>query len=334
MQRTKAIANNVRFSSNKKKVFLTFDVEDAANKQAAMPLLYNILQITEKCNLRGLFFVTGQIAKVIRLYPGILRLLASHKIGYHSADHFVRSIVETADVGSYDKAIKELLRRETSPTNPTSDDSKGSNGIESVRQIFSNKNIESFRAPSFCWTPAHLEALNRLDFRFDFSTEILNVPFFYKEITFYPYPALIFDEINFRSLVKGSIKFLLRFLRDKYLVILFHPHLLTSTEAWNILNNPSSKDLDSRNLKAVIEIKEALILLELFLRTLGFLEKIGLIIVTPDLEKSRVNLRTKEIDIEKIYETTARRYRDYGNYTPRFLLDHFYIYFGNEHKKA
>jgi len=319
---------------SKKRVFLTFDIEDIVNMQCSIRSLQNVLHLLESHNLRGLFFVTGNMTEKILLRPEILRLLKLNEIGYHATSHSVRPrIFEFTDVQSYQEAVEESIRRETTHVNPNTGDSQGEGGIVVLRQIFSDRNIESFRAPSFCWTPTHLGALSRLGFRFDFSTEILKIPFFHKGITFYPYPALIIDEMNLKLFILDSIKFVFHFLKEKYTVILVHPHQFMTKQEWDAPHS-GSKGFNEVNLKSEEEIKKGFILLELFLGTLSFLKKIKLIDVTPNLERSEVSLRTDEIDIEKIYQTVASRYKKYGGYSPKFLLRHFYLYFGCDDEKT
>ena len=79
---------------NQRTVFLTFDVEgppfqeDLINHKSLDSLL-SILQLLDKCDLRGLFFITGSVAEKIGCYPKILKLLEKHEIGYHSTTHSV-----------------------------------------------------------------------------------------------------------------------------------------------------------------------------------------------------------------------------------------------------
>lgn len=317
--------------SPKRKVFLTFDVEDIINMQCSMRSLHEIFRLLEKYDLRGLFFITGNMAEKIRHYPEILRLLKAHEIGYHGTNHSVKGqILEFTDVESYTEAIEESLRRETSHVDPYTGKIGGKGGILILRQIFSGKNVISFRAPRFCWTPPHLEALRRLDFLFDFSTQIFNFLVFYKGITFYPYPVLIIEGMNKRVFIKHLIIFLFRFLKEKYAVICIHPHRFMYSGEWDAFNCDNLKENYQINLKVPKEVRNSFFLFELFLGILNFLRKIKLIDVTPCMKKSKVSLNTKEIDIEKICQMSVSRSKEYTGYNPKFLLSHYYHYFGSE----
>ena len=79
-------------------IYLTFDCEDFINVRS-MLALHRILELLQKYDVKGLFFLTGHMAEKIRNFPKILDLLENHEIGYHSSAHSVHpTIVEYTDV--------------------------------------------------------------------------------------------------------------------------------------------------------------------------------------------------------------------------------------------
>jgi hypothetical protein len=99
-----------------RKILLTFDVEDFMNERS-ITALQIILEILNRCELTGLFFLTGHMSEKLASYRKILNLLGKHQIGYHSSSHSVRpTILEYTDTADYDKAFLESFRRESSHT--------------------------------------------------------------------------------------------------------------------------------------------------------------------------------------------------------------------------
>ena len=126
----------------------------------------------------------------MRDFPEILNLLEGHEIGYHSSSHSVHpNIFEYTDVENYDVAYKASLERECSRINPLTGKIEGPGGFLLLKEVFPKKKIVAFRAPGFCWSPPHLDALSDMGFQFDFSASLSRVPVSYKNVTFYPFPA-------------------------------------------------------------------------------------------------------------------------------------------------
>ena len=146
----------------------------------------------KKEKLKGTFFITGAVAEKLNSFKDVLSALSEHDIGYHSTSHSVRpTIFEYTDIPDYREAVKNALKRETSHVDALTGEAKGEGGIIALRELFPHKRIVSFRAPGFCWSPPHLEALKTVGIEYDFSANLSSRKVCYNGITFYPYPLVI-----------------------------------------------------------------------------------------------------------------------------------------------
>ena len=137
-------------------IYLTFDCEDFITARSIFAL-QRILQLLQKYDVKGLFFLTGHMAKKISVFSEVFDLLEGHEIGYHSSAHSVRPIiVEYTDVEDYALACRFSLKRETSYVNPLTGECEGKGGILLLKDLFSNNQVISFRAPGNSWSPPHL----------------------------------------------------------------------------------------------------------------------------------------------------------------------------------
>ena len=208
-----------------RKLILTFDVEDFINSNE-MNAIYLVLKILAKYNFRALFFITGHVAEKLKNYPALMDLLENHEIGFHSSGHSVHpTIPEYTDVEKYEQAYLISLEREASHINPLTGIPEGKGGIHQLKNLFSSKRIEAFRAPGMSWTPPNLEALKKLGIKFDFSSKIpYSEPRNYKGITFYPYTFIQKWDGSF-----SDYQCLLSALsRQKISILDLHPTLLAS----------------------------------------------------------------------------------------------------------
>jgi len=309
---------------------LTFDVEGPPQREDFMEpeilgVLYRLLMLLKKQDLRALFFITGSIAEKLVSYPMILELLKDHEIGYHSSSHSVKPrIFEYTDVESYGNAVEASIEREGSSIDPLTGDIVGKGGILALREIFPEKKIDSFRAPFLCWSPPHLEALRKLDFHFDFSADLCNIPILYKGITFMPYPTAI--DLMFHNL---DIIFK-RILNEKFVVLLGHPShtIFRHTNTLDQHNNPFYPVQIER--RSQIATQTEFLEWELFLSGLCQLQKVGLIKVNSQLEESQTPLDLEKVDVTKIYETSLRAPKKIYGTKPKFLLSHFYHFLRHE----
>jgi hypothetical protein len=266
------------------------------------------------------------MAEKISNFPKILDLLESHEIGYHSSAHSVRpTIVEYADVKDYALAQRISLKRETSHINPLTGECEGKGGILLLKDLFPNKRVNSFRAPGFCWSPPHLEALKELGIRFDFSTDLSPTPIFYRGITFYPRPcATTFDIMNvfrytfiFKSLVESRLA-----------VLSFHPNHFVNINYWDsayFSGNP--KRLCQAKARSWTDTKAILRKFELFLKRFSLLQKSSMLTFTPSLEKSRKELIFTKESVIKAYQISISWGKNSFGYNPKFVRKHFEKFF-------
>ncbi len=318
-------------------LFLTFDVEDFINEQSFFALK-KILDILDKAELRGLFFITGHMADKLKSYPEITTRLENHEIGYHSTAHSVRPIItEYTDVENYQKSIEISLKRETSRISPTTGEVLGSGGLLSLRALFPKKSITSFRAPGFSWSPPLLEALRKLEVIHDFSTCLKTGPLFYKGIFFYPFPMVLCPPDGYYPLnLRTAATSLKNALTKGTVVLLLHPTSLSLQDHWDSIyfqGNPGilvpAKPRDEEEEKRLI--KAFSLLVE---RIKGF-KRIGLLDVTPSFTLTVKGLEPTEELEEKLYFFGIRWGIENFNYNPRFLHAHYKRFFNliDESKK-
>jgi hypothetical protein len=315
-------------------VFLTFDCEDFINPQSTYALK-RILELLQKYDLRAIFFLTGHMCEKFKNYPQILDLLEKHEIGYHSSAHSVHpTIFEYTDVEDYDEACKISLERETSRIDPLTGKMEGRGGLLLLKDVFPNKPIVAFRAPGFCWSPPHLDALEKLGIRFDFSTGLSTVPIHYRNITFYPHPVLgtgvLFSTVSpFGKLSGFEIANLVeKSIRLGSMVSIIHPHNFVDAENWDLdylTGNP--EHLHSVPTKSWQQISIILRGFEVFLRRVSFLANSKALEVTPPLRKGTSKTHFTKKQILRSYRRSTSWPRKSFNYTPRFLLKHFFKYF-------
>lgn len=280
-----------------------------------------VLRLLKKYDFEALFFITGHMAGKLSRFPEILELLRSHEIGYHSSSHSVRpTIFEYTDVESYEEAYQLSIERETAHINPLTGEIEGKGGIEFLRGLFPSKSIVAFRAPGFCWSPPHLEALVKLGIKFDFSAYVSPRPVFYKGVTFFPYPIVVDGFVGYRRfqlISKGGI-----------VVLDSHPSFLVNQDHWDIgYHSGNPQELVEVEPRSRIERGSLLFDFELLLKQMKLLEKMSLVEVRPDLGESRENVMVTEKAVEECYKRSVTWPRCFFGYEPRFLRSHFFRYF-------
>jgi peptidoglycan/xylan/chitin deacetylase (PgdA/CDA1 family) len=303
---------------------LTFDTEDFISQNSFTGLL-DLLKRLKKHNHRGLFFITGHMAEKLAEHPEVLEFLKDHEIGYHSSSHSVHpTIFEFTDMESYSEAHKISMLRETSHINPLTGVPEGAGGIYAVRKLFPSKEVASFRAPGFCWSPPHLEALRDLGVKYDFSTNISKEPFSHKGITFYPYPHIG----DWRSTFADYRIFWLSAIRDKFNVACLHPSLLVNQTEWDSIfwkENPSQ--ITYVPARSESDIKSIQKNIDSLLSHLSFLEKTTIASTNPLLKKSDKTLTFTKEDAARFYEFCVRWPHRYFDYEPKYLRSHFERFF-------
>jgi len=286
--------------------------------------LRRILQLLQKYNIRGLFFLSGHMTEKISNFPDILNMLKDHEIGYHSSAHTVRpTIVEYTDVKDYTLAGQISLKRETSHINPLTGKCEGKGGILLLRRVFPKNQVVSFRAPGFSWSPPHLEALKKIGIQFDFSTNLAPTPISYKGITFYSSPTLI-DTINpfkYRIVAKSLAQ-------SRLAVMDFHPSYFVNIDHWDSIYFSSNPErlypVKARKWK---ETTALLRKFELLLRCFSLSEKSSVITFTPPLEESEETPTFTKERVMKSYLASVNWTENYLGYKPRFQLEHFKEFF-------
>jgi hypothetical protein len=318
------------------KLFLTFDCEDFINNESTLAL-YRILELLQKYNLRGVFFITGKLGERLSKTPRILEFLSVHEVGYHSNSHSIHpTIFEYTDIESYETAIRVSLRRETAHIDPLTGKCNGIGGILQLRELLPDNEIVSYRAPGFCWSPPHLEALQKLGFRFDFSTNLWYTPIRYREITFYPFPETGY---GFMEMARNYGSSILRFRKNLFftnepvLTLVFHPHHVVMAKHWDYMYYSGNPDrIEKTPLEKSEYSNDVLYNFELFLKRLHYLTANGLIEITPPLRDGENKTNFTKLDVDRVYQKSISWPTRFFNYQPKYLHKHFLKYFNDTHE--
>jgi peptidoglycan/xylan/chitin deacetylase (PgdA/CDA1 family) len=288
-------------------------------------VLRRILESLRTYHIKGVFFITGHMAEKLESFPVIVDLLNRHEIGYHSSSHSVHpTIFEFTDVEDYKEAYETSLKRETSHINPCTGIVEGEGGIVALKKLFPGKEIRAFRAPGWCWTTPHVEAMRTLGVTFDFSADLSLARVSYKGITFYPYPVLG----NWRGRVSEYRVLSLSLARRKLSVIDVHPSMLVNKDDWDAIywsQNP--KQIIPPQPRSPDEIGQLLHNFDLLLRQTAELRKLGLIKTDPVLEESSEELKFTQSDVEHYYQQSVEWAVRYYSYRPKYLHRHFLRFF-------
>jgi hypothetical protein len=322
-----------------KEVFLTFDVEGPTENEDYFPresaeALLRVLAQMKRFRLTGLFFITGTVAEKLSQYPEIMDLLRNNLIGYHSSSHSSEPrIFEYTDVEDYQQAMEISMKRETSLIDPHTGNILGEGGIQQLRRIFHNNDVKFFRAPFLCWSPPHMECLKELGFKFDFSTNICDIPVQFKGLTMFPAPTIV-DTISEKvaSVVENQKRVFPRFLLTKMLtrrctVLLLHPSKLVCPYQVSRLELQSNTEIrfnKKKGSKATIN----LVAFGMLLSELSVLRRTGAIVVTPSPKMSSNNLDVRRIDAERLYMENTSICRRLFDYETKYMRSHFMKFFG------
>jgi hypothetical protein len=309
--------------------FLTFDTEDFISKNSIQGLL-RILDLLKKYELKSIFFITGHMIERLSYSPLAIDLLGDHEIGYHSSSHSVHpTIFEFTDVESYKGAYQNSLIRETAHINPLTGKVEGVGGIIALKSFFPQKKIVAFRAPGYCWTPPHLEALKDLGIVFDFSTRLSSNPISYKGITFYPFTVLS----NWQGGIQEQSYLQRLIMKHKTSVLTIHPSSMINQLSWDSIYYPSfskSKknppNLTQLPPRTPAEIASIFYKFELLLKHLKMLQKINFIKVTPELKIAKKTLNPTLPEALISYRKSLE-WAEGFEYKPTFLCNHFTAFF-------
>ena len=308
-----------------RKFLLTFDVEDFINPNA-ISALHRILEILQKYKLKAIFFITGHMAEKISNYPQIIEMLRNREVGYHSSSHSVHPIIpEYTDVKVYKKAYEISIQRETSHISPLTGKPEKEGGIHFLQDLFHPKKIRAFRAPGMCWTPPHLEALNSLGIKYDFSTNLtFSGPVLFKGITFYPYTVT--QQWNGTTYDYECL--LSSILRHEVTVFDLHPTLLVNQIEWDsVYYKGNPKTLSTAPRRPAKETAFLFNKFEILIKRINFLRKAKLIETNALFNTSNKKLNTNKEQVNRCYETSMQWSRKRFNYNPKFIRNHFYEFF-------
>lgn len=311
-------------------LFITFDTEDFISENS-IPGLKSTLELLKKHELTALFFITGNMAEKLCDFPDVVDLLREHQIGYHTSSHSIHpTVFEFTDVPSYEEAYQISIMRETSHIDPLSGKVEGKGGIHALRSLFQKKQIVAFRAPGYCWSPPHLEALKTLGITYDFSTNFSAKPVCFKGITFYPYTFMV---SNWQGGIVQHASLQRFTLARETLVLTVHPSKMVNQLDWDLIFyfkhansglNPSS--LAQPPARSPTEIAFIFHKFDLLLRHIRALQKIHFLKVTPALKPTNITLYPTLLIAKKSYAFSVAWTKGFG-YQPKFLYKHFVQFF-------
>jgi peptidoglycan/xylan/chitin deacetylase (PgdA/CDA1 family) len=289
------------------------------------------LELLKKHELTGLFFITGNMAEKLSNFPTTVNLLSEHQIGYHSSSHSIHpTLFEFTDVESYEEAYQTSLIRERGHINPLTGKIEGSGGIYALRALFPKKQVVAFRAPGYCWTPPHLEAMKSFGITHDFSTNISIEPIRYRGITFYPFTILL---ANWQGGIREHSRLQRITLKRKTSVLTIHPSTMVNALDWDLIYYPKHNNfkynpasLTQPSSRSPLETASKYQKFDLLLRHLSTLQKLKLLKVTPELKTTNNTLCPTSIDVEKCYKMSIIWAEGFG-YQPKFLHNHFFKFF-------
>ena len=307
------------------RLYLTFDVEDFINDRS-LDALYHVLKFLAQCRQKALFFITGHMAEKLSRFPRIVDLLEEHEIGYHSTSHSVHpNIFEYTDIESYEDAYQTSLSREVAHINPLSGTIEGRGGIETLRDVFSSKRIEAFRAPGFSWSPPHLEAVRQLGIKYDFSTNISKPPIKYRGINFFPFPSFI-DSVPLRGLLRSVMK-------KEVAVLDFHPNFIVNKYWWDsaFFSSRNPEKTSGVSPRTANQVRNMFRKFAKLLRTIQLLKKLKIVDSRGELEESEIELDLTKISITKVYSKITLWPMKQFNYKPRFISSHLSHFFECTH---
>jgi len=323
--------------SRPNQVLLTFDVEGPPQREdffeeTSLRCLKMVVELLEKNDFRGIFFITGSAAERIRKHSGLVEHLSRHEVGYHSASHSVKPrIFEYTDITSYEEAVASSFEREKSHINLENGQVDGNGGIMSLRQTFPHNSITCFRAPFLAWSPPHLEALRKLGIVFDFSSDISRQPLTFRGITFYPSP-LVIDGVEATFVHRGPEDIFPKplvniFLQRAVTVLLMHPSSLISTKSF-------VKNGESHVVAGDMKTKLVFSFLRLLFDWMRFLQEANFIEVTSSLSENWEPLNVEKVDVERIYQASVRAPKRLFNSDPKFIRSHYVRFFGQDKKET
>ena len=193
---------------------------------------------------------------------------------------------------------------------------EGAGGIHALQALFPKKHIVSFRAPGYCWSPPHLDALKTFGISYDFSAKLSSDLIAYRDVTFYPYPLFPDD---WRGGFRKHLHLQKFIMKRKVSVLTIHPSKLVNTSDWDLiyyskfnggkLNPEKLIQLPARN---PAEISCLFDKFELLLKHLRYLQRINVLTVTSPLKKANSTLHPAIVDVENYYKFSVKWATEFG----------------------
>jgi hypothetical protein len=299
-------------SSESKKLYITFDIEDIKSPDAPRAILF-VLRNLRRYHLKGLFFITGEMLLAISANKSLLKMFDLHEIGYHSSLHTRRpTIQEYTDIQDYEEAVRVSIAHESGPT-----------GLEFLRETFREKEINAFRAPRLAWSPAHITALYNLGIRFDFSTCVSNDAVNHRGVTFFPRPIEI-DRIYSPITLARVMK---QLLTRQTVVLDLHPSVLMYKGWWDWeFMHPDISPRYRPKPRSSVDMAVRLVAFRVFFFLVRVLTDIGVVEVTPKLKSSLVPLRTNTVDVAALYRRSISASLWFVRYRPANFMRHLTLF--------
>lgn len=263
--------------------------------------------------------------------PETVELLDDHQIGYHSSGHSIHpTLFEFTDVESYEEAYQTSLIRERAHIDPLTGLMEGPGGIHALQALFPRKQIVAYRAPGYCWSPPHLDALKTFGISFDFSTNMSVAAIRHRGITFYPFPILL---ANWQGGTREHFYLQRVTLKREISVLTIHPSTMVNRLDWDLIYYPKCNNLkvNPTNLTGSPERTPSQIAsiynrFDLLLTHLGTLQKLNFLTITPELKTTNKSLCPTVPDVDRYYEMSIKWAKGFG-YKPKFLHNHFTRFF-------
>lgn len=298
-----------------------------------MEVLKLVLQILEKIDAKGIFFVTGHMGEKLASFPEVLDLLRTHEIGYHSSSHSVHPAVFEYTDKEYENAYSESLKRETSHISPLSGEIEGTGGIRVLQDLFHPKKILAYRAPGFYFSPPNLEAMASLGIEYDFTSNLSRVPVFYRDVTFYPMPlspdctGALFDG---QYQMPNWFRFLCSISAREVTVLDFHPSVFVNKVWWDsIYHQGNPRGLFTVLPKAHEKTEKMLWKFAKLLKMVRTLQRFGLVEITPELRKSDKTLDPNRVDVSGVLRSSQNWPQKFYSYEPKYLSLHLARFLGH-----
>lgn len=300
--------------STRARVLLTFDVEDTKSPDA-LRALEIFLSMLEMNHLRGIFFITGEMANRLKVSTSNVKRLRTHEIGYHTSVHSERpTLIERVDLQDFHKAIQKSMQIE-----------KDARALPNLRRLFS-KDLTKFRAPRMCWNPAHMVALRRLGIKSDFSADFSEKIVQCNGLIFYPSPIWV-DTI----LRPGTwARFLAKIARGGVIVVALHPSKILYSGAWDWESlEPEIGILHRQRPNSTLGVAARIVAYQMFFGLIEGCTRIGLIETRTNLPANETeSLDPSNLQLSRVYHAAVYPSLKFINYLPKYWFSQLEAFMG------